>query len=80
MRKLEPVGKDAYHVVGAQPEVIRPAAAHALTVAQRLAERASEPVVLTIERRTLFGPGVLMYRVTRDKDGKVYTNTINPQD
>lgn len=75
-------GKDTFHVIDPTGVVIitkgeaSPIApgAHALVTAHRVAEQYGKPVVLTVERRTLFGPAVQLYRVTRTEDGTVFTN------
>lgn len=75
-------GKDTFHVLdpkGVQIAVKGSASpiapgAQALNVAQRAAEQYDKPVVLTVERRTLFGDPVVLYRVTRDEHGVVFTN------
>jgi hypothetical protein len=80
MRRRKPAslaGRDSYHVLdgtGAQLAV-KGAAPHALVVAQGLAQKHVEPVVLTVSRRSLFGPAVTLYRVTRTEQGDVFTNT-----
>jgi hypothetical protein len=55
-------------------------AGSALIVTQRLAELALEPVSFTVERRDLFGPAALLYRVVRDEDGNVSTTIISNED
>lgn len=75
-------GRDSYHVhttTGSQLAV-KGEAPHALGVAQRIAERNSEPIVLTVDRKSLFGPSVTLFLVTRDEAGAVFTNTINAVD
>jgi hypothetical protein len=74
-------GRDSFHVLtdtGAQLST-KGAAPHALLVAQRAAEQSKEEITLTVERRSLFGPKVTIYRVTRVESGAVFTNT-NPVD
>lgn len=69
-------GRDTFHVLapdGGQLAV-KGEAPHALLVAQRVAEMSPTEVVLTVERRSLFGPEVLIYRVTRTENGTVFTN------
>jgi len=76
------VGRDTYVVLDPDGTVLveRGAAgpvapgSNALTAAQRVAELYGKEVVLTVERRTLFGPAVPIYRVTRTADGTVFTN------
>ena len=79
--------RDTYHVVGPSGDlaVKGPAgpqdpAALALVVAQAHAITAAEPVELRVERRTLFGPPVSLYRVVLDEEGVVKTYTINAED
>jgi hypothetical protein len=68
--------KDTYHVLDPKGVQIgtKTEAAHALVFAHRAAEQYPTEVVLTVERRTLFGPAVALYRVTRDEGGTVFTN------
>jgi hypothetical protein len=75
-------GKDAFYVLttnGAQIAV-KGAAPHALNIAQRTAEMGTEPIVLTVERRSLFGPRVEIFRVTRVTTGDVFTNIVELED
>jgi hypothetical protein len=75
-------GRDTYAVLDPAGTVLAEKGAagpvapgsHALTVAQRIAEKHYKEIVLTVERRTLFGPAVPIYRVTRTADGTVFTN------
>jgi len=57
----------------------QPVQALALVRAQKLAQ---DDVVDTfyVERHTLFGPPVELFRVLREEDGSVSTYTINPED
>lgn len=73
-------GRDTFHVLsGGSQLAVKGAAPHALNVAQRKAEQSKEGTVLTVERHSLFGPAVPIYRVTRTEDGTVFTST-NPVD
>lgn len=75
-------GRDSFHVLasnGAQLAV-KAAAPHALLVAQRVAEKSKDGIVLTVDRHSLFGPSVPVYRVTRTEAGAVFTLTLNPVD
>jgi hypothetical protein len=49
-------------------------------VAQRMAEKHTEPATLYVERRSLFGPAAKLYRVSRDEHGIVTTTTVNAED
>lgn len=72
--------RDTYHVMsGGSQLAVKGAAPHALVTGHRIAERAPEPIVLNITRRSLFGPEAVLYVVTRDEDGRVWTNTIEAQ-
>lgn len=75
-------GRDTYHVHAANGSqlAVKSEAPHALVIAHRVAERSTEPVVLTVDRKSLFGPSVTLFRVTRTEEGLVYTNTINAVD
>lgn len=79
-RRKALAGRDIFAIVGHSPLIEKEAAPHALTVAQRIAEKAGEPLILTVERQSLFGPKVSIYRVTRTEDGDVYTRTLSPED
>lgn len=72
-------GRDSFHVHTANGSqlAVKGEAPHALVVAQGIAERSTEHVVLTVDRKSLFGPSVTLFRVTRDEDGAVFTNTVN---
>ena len=83
VRKGTISGRDSYHVLGmpgVTVELTKSAAAHALNVAQRCAEGHDEPITLTVERRSLFGPKAQLDRVVRDEHGTVYTSTLNAED
>lgn len=70
-------GRDTFHVLdpsGVQLAV-KGAAPHALTVAQKIAEKSPDEIVLTVDRRSLFGPAVQLYRVTRAECGTVFTHS-----
>lgn len=74
-------GRDTFVVLdsaGAQLAV-KGAAPHALNAAQHAAEKAEGKIVLTVDRRSLFGPPVTLYHVTRTEDGIVFTDA-NPED
>lgn len=75
-------GRDTFHVLGPAGELaVKGAAAHAMVTAQERAMRAfTDPVTLTVERRSLFGPAATLYRVTRAQDGTIYTTTITTED
>jgi hypothetical protein len=76
-------GKTAWVTLDAQGQVVKEngyGAGSALIVTQRLAELALEPVSFTVERRDLFGPAALLYRVVRDEDGNVSTTIISNED
>lgn len=72
-------GRDTFHVLAPDSGqlAVKGEAAHALNVATRFAEKGTPK--LTVERRSLFGPSVTVYQVTRTQDGVVHTNT-NPVD
>jgi hypothetical protein len=79
--------RDTYHVVGPSGDlaVKGPAGpqdpgALALVVAQAHAITAPDPIELRVERRTLFGPPVTLYRVVLDAEGVVKTFTVNHVD
>ena len=74
--------RDTYHVVGPSGSDldVKGEAPHALVVAQGRAERWGSEVTLTVERRSLFGPSAMLYRVDRTSDGMVYTTTTNAED
>lgn len=77
LTRRKPLGATTFHVLdpeGTELDV-KSAAAHALNRAQKLAEHAPSPVVLTVRRRTLLGPAVDLYRVTRTELGDVFTNS-----
>ena len=75
-------GRDTFIVLGPGGTVdcTKGAAPHALNVAQRLAEKHTEPATLYVERRSLFGPATQLYRVVRDEHGTVFTTTLNAVD
>lgn len=74
--------KDTFHVHTANGSqlAVKGEAPHALVVAQGVAERSTEEVVLTVDRKSLFGPSVTLFRVTRDEAGAVFTNTVSRED
>ena len=79
--------RDTYHVVGPTGDlaVKGPAgpqdpAAIALVTAQGQATHAKVPVTYHVERRSLFGPSVRLYRVERTEDGRVLTWKIEAVD
>lgn len=63
-------------------EVIPPqvSAGVALSKAQNLAVRTSEQYTYFIERQTLFGDPVDLYRVERTEGGSVFTYTLSRED
>ena len=75
-------GRDTYHVVGPQGELaVKGEAAHALTTAQERAMRSfTAPVIISVKRRSLFGPESHLYQVIRDEHGAITTYTIDAQD
>lgn len=70
---LDPSGRTIQEVgSGAGPALVR---------AQDVAQRGySGPVVLTVERRDLFGPAAPLYRVRRDDQGVIITTVISEED
>ena len=82
-RTSAPAGRDTYHVVGLPGvEIVKGEAAHALNVGQRTAEvfKPKGPLTLTIDRRSLFGPTTLLYRIDRTERGLVFTTALDAQD
>ena len=78
-----PVGDDAYRVLDAAGKelAVRGMKALALIAAQERALRNyTEPTQLIVERRSLFGQPVTLYRVVREEDGAVSTYTVNRED
>lgn len=75
-------GRDTFHVHTANGSqlAVKGEAPHALVVAQGIAERSTDEIVLTIDRKSLFGPSVTLFRVTRTETGDVFTNTENNVD
>ena len=81
-KRLTP-GKTAWVTVDHAGGIVKTnpfGAGSALIVTQRLAELAKEEVTFTIERRDLFGPAALLYRVVRDEDGNVVTTILSEED
>lgn len=76
------MGRDAYRVLDQDGEVVavRGYPDIALTTAQRLAEDYGEEVTFYVERQSLFGPSVELWRVVRDDAGAVWTHTTNQED
>lgn len=73
--------RDTFHVLGPDGErAVKGAAPHALNVAQRRAEMEPEPITLTVERQSLFGPATPLYRVVRDEHGTILTFVISQED
>jgi hypothetical protein len=70
-------GRDTFHVLAPDRDqlAVKGEAPHALLVAQRVAETSPNTITLTVERRSLFGPSVTIYHVTRNERGTVFTNT-----
>lgn len=81
-RTSDLAARDTFHVIGPQGELaVKGAAPHALVTAHERALRTfTEPVTLTVERRSLFGPAAQLYRVVRDEDGSITTHTIQSVD
>jgi hypothetical protein len=78
-----PVGNEAYRVLteDGREIAIKGMKSLALLAAQERAQRDyTEPVKLVVERRTLFGAPVILYRVVRDEDGVIHSATINAVD
>ena len=73
MTKRAPVGtaRDTYHVMAPKDTqlAVKDAAQTALVRAQTLAYDGEPGLELRVERRTLFGPPVTLYRVVRDEEG-----------
>lgn len=74
--------RDTFHVHTANGSqlAVKGEAPHALVVAQGIAERSTDEVVLTVDRKSLFGPSVTLFRVTRTETGDVFTNHVNNVD
>ena len=82
-RPSEPAGRDTYHVLdpkGLELLATGSGPRACLNMGQKCAEKYSEPVVLTVERRSLFGPSTPLYRVVRDEHGNVTSFEIDAQD
>lgn len=52
----------------------------ALGIAQQRAFDFEAPATLTVERRSLFGPAVTVYRVVHEEDNAVVTYIVNAVD
>lgn len=76
-------GKTSWVILNVNGDVLRETgygAAVTLKLAQARALDQDDPVTYTVERRDLFGPPALLYRVDRDEDGIVLTTTISEED
>jgi len=77
-------GRDAFHIRAGENRLTpKPyaAASLALVAAQERAMRAfDQPAVLTVERETIFGPTVELFKVVRDEDGVILTYRIAEDD
>jgi hypothetical protein len=76
------VAVESYHVLdGARELAVKGAGVLGLLCAQERAMRDyDKPTTLTVERRTLFGEPVILYRVVRDEDRQIKSYTINRED
>lgn len=81
-RTITLYSRDTFHVHTANGSqlAVKGEAPHALVVAQGIAERSTDEVVLTVDRKSLFGPNVTLFRVTRTETGDVFTNHVNNVD
>lgn len=77
-----PAGKDTFHIVGGDVELKMTGHGPkvALLMAMGFAEHAEKPCEIAVWRRTLLGPEVGLYTVTRDELGTVRAYTINEED
>jgi hypothetical protein len=77
-------GKDTFHVLdpaGLQITVTGYGPRVGLLLAQERAQRDyTDPVILTVERRSLFGPATPLYRVERNARGEVLSFTLAQED
>ena len=92
-RRRAPVRKDVpvtsgttFHILDQNGVELRPAQAHpgvALVKAQDIALRWGEDgdeATIYVERRTLFGKPIELYRVVRQEDGSITTYTTSLED
>ena len=70
--------KKEYLVIDIDNEIVAsaPMLGGALNRAQRLAERAEEPVSFLVDLDTVIGRPETLYRVERDKSGVVFTRPL----
>lgn len=85
-KNLPVVGATRYHILDQAGHDVAPEQGHpgvalsrALNIIQRMGVDGDE-TPLYVERRTLFGNPVELYRIIRDEDGVIRTYTINLED